>query len=56
MFDHETFGGTPVLGVNKPVIIGHGISKELAFKNMITNAQRVHEAKLVDKIRESFVK
>lgn len=55
-FDHETFGGTPVLGVNKPVIIGHGISKELAFRNMIANAQQVHEAKLVDKIRESFVK
>jgi len=38
------------------VIIGHGISKELAFKNMILQAQKVHESKLVDKIRESFVK
>jgi len=55
-FDHETFGGTPVLGVNKPVIIGHGIAKSLAFKNMITQAQKVHESKLVDKIRESLVK
>jgi glycerol-3-phosphate acyltransferase PlsX len=55
-FDHETFGGTPVLGVNKPVIIGHGISKSLAFKNMILSAQKVHESKLVDKIRESLVK
>ncbi|SFE85452.1 phosphate:acyl-[acyl carrier protein] acyltransferase [Chitinophaga sp. CF118] len=55
-FDHETFGGTPVLGVNKPVIIGHGIARKVAFKNMITLAQQVHEAKLVDKIRESFVK
>ena len=55
-FDHETFGGTPVLGVNKPVIIGHGIAKSLAFKNMITQAQKVHESKLVDKIRESLGK
>ena len=55
-FDHETFGGTPVLGVNKPVIIGHGIAKSVAFKNMITLAQKVHESKLVDKIRESLVK
>lgn len=55
-FNHETFGGTPVLGVNKPVIIGHGISKELAFKNMILQAQKVHASQLVDKIRETFVK
>lgn len=55
-FDHETFGGTPVLGVNKPVIIGHGIAKAVAFKNMISLAQKVHESKLVDKIRESLVK
>jgi glycerol-3-phosphate acyltransferase PlsX len=30
-FNFEDYGGTPVLGVNKPVIIGHGISRaELA--------------------------
>ncbi len=25
-FNFENYGGVPVLGVNKPVIIGHGIS------------------------------
>ncbi len=34
-FHYENYGGTPVLGVGKPVIIGHGISNANAFKNMI---------------------
>jgi glycerol-3-phosphate acyltransferase PlsX len=55
-FDFESYGGTPVLGVSQPVIIGHGISKGIAFKNMIMLAQQMIESKLLDKIRESFVK
>jgi glycerol-3-phosphate acyltransferase PlsX len=55
-FDFESYGGTPVLGVSRPVIIGHGISKGVAFKNMITLAQQMIQTKLLDKIRESFVK
>lgn len=55
-FDFESYGGTPVLGVSQPVIIGHGISKGIAFKNMISLAQQMIETKLLDKIRESFVK
>ncbi|MRG45678.1 phosphate acyltransferase PlsX [Chitinophaga sp. SYP-B3965] len=54
-FDHEQYGGTPILGVAEPIIIGHGISKAEAFKNMIVNAQRMIETKLMDKIKESFV-
>jgi len=55
-FDFESYGGTPVLGVSQPVIIGHGISKGLAFKNMIALAQQMIASKLLDKISESFVK
>lgn len=54
-FDHEQYGGTPVLGVAEPVIIGHGIARSEAFKNMIKTAQQMIESKLMDKIRESFV-
>lgn len=54
-FDHEQYGGTPILGVSEPIIIGHGISKAEAFKNMIINAQRMIETKLMDRIKESFV-
>lgn len=55
-FNFQSYGGTPVLGVSKPVIIGHGISKDTAFKNMIVLAQQMIETKLLEKIRESFVK
>lgn len=53
-FHYENYGGTPVLGVSKPVIIGHGISNDNAFKNMITTAEKMIETGLCDKIRESF--
>jgi glycerol-3-phosphate acyltransferase PlsX len=40
-FNFENYGGTPVLGIAKPVIIGHGISRGTAFHNMITLAQKM---------------
>ncbi len=53
-FDFEIYGGVPVLGVNKPVIIGHGISHAKAFDNMINMAVKMHDEKLIEKIRSSF--
>jgi phosphate acyltransferase len=54
-FNFEQYGGVPVLGVAKPVIIGHGISHATAFKNMIAIAQRMIETKLLEKMKDSFV-
>lgn len=53
-FNFESYGGVPVLGVAKPVIIGHGISHATAFKNMINIACRMMETDLTGKIREKF--
>ena len=53
-FNFETYGGVPVLGVNKPVIIGHGISGEEAFKNMIMIAQKMIAIGFVEKIKGHF--
>ncbi len=53
-FNFENYGGTPVLGINKPVIIGHGISNEKAIKNLLIHAKDVVEAKLMDKFKEAF--
>ncbi len=53
-FNFEIYGGVPVLGVNKPVIIGHGISHAQAFVNMIEMAKKMNEADLTGKIRSSF--
>jgi len=54
-FNFEQYGGVPVLGVAKPVIIGHGISHATAFKNMIRIAQRMIETGLLEKMKNSFV-
>ena len=53
-FNFEIYGGTPVLGVNKPVIIGHGISHGTAFKNMIALAQKMIEKNVMEKMKEEL--
>jgi glycerol-3-phosphate acyltransferase PlsX len=54
-FDFELYGGTPLLGVTKPVIIGHGISRSRAFLNMIVLAQKMITSDLLGKMKESFL-
>ncbi len=53
-FNYELYGGTPILGVNSTVIVGHGISNDVATKNMILQAKRVVDSKITDLIRASF--
>jgi glycerol-3-phosphate acyltransferase PlsX len=52
--DYENYGGSPILGVNAPVIIGHGISNAKAFKNMIFSARDVIQSNLCTIIHDSF--
>ncbi len=54
-FNFENYGGTPVLGVNKPVIIGHGISQAKAFKNMIGVACKMIEKNVLAKMKEELM-
>lgn len=53
-FNYENYGGTPVLGVNAPVIIAHGISNSRAIKNMIHFTQKVTAARLTEKIAQAL--
>lgn len=53
-FNYENYGGTPILGVNSDVIIGHGISNEIAVKNMLKHAYDVANSGLTKKIKEAF--
>ena len=53
-FNFENYGGTPVLGVSKPVVIGHGISKAKAFKNMIRVAQKMIEKDVLGKMKDEL--
>ena len=54
-FHYQNYGGTPVLGVAKPVIIGHGISNDIAFENMITLSVKMVETNFCNKIASSFL-
>ncbi len=53
-FNYENYGGTPILGINGSVIVGHGISNEIAIKNMILLSKEVHEAKISTKIKSAI--
>lgn len=53
-FNFENYGGTPVLGVAKPVIIGHGISGATAFMNMIRLAGIMLEKNVMQKMKEEL--
>ncbi|MBL0883955.1 MAG: phosphate acyltransferase PlsX [Chitinophagaceae bacterium] len=53
-FHYENYGGTPVLGVAKPVIIGHGISNDKAFMNMIALAEKMIHTDICGKMTSSF--
>lgn len=53
-FNYEIYGGTPILGVNSTVMIGHGISSALAIKNMLKLSAEITEVKLHEKIKKAF--
>lgn len=53
-FNSENYGGTPVLGVNKPVIIAHGASSPKAIMNMIIQTREVISSELCEKIKQAF--
>jgi phosphate acyltransferase len=53
-FNYEIYGGTPILGINAPVMIGHGISSARAFQNMIINIEKIVRAELISTLQQSF--
>jgi glycerol-3-phosphate acyltransferase PlsX len=53
-FNYENYGGTPILGVKGNVIIGHGISNDIAVKNMLLLAFDVAKSNLSKKINRAF--
>jgi len=53
-FNYELYGGTPILGVNGNVLIGHGISSPRAIKNMLLLSRDMVNANLPEKIKTAF--
>lgn len=52
--NYELAGGIPVLGVNAPVMIGHGKSTPLAIKNMVLAAEHTIRLGLVERLCKAF--
>lgn len=53
-FNYELYGGTPILGVNGNILIGHGISSPMAFQNMIKLSIDLVNSKLNEKVAQVF--
>lgn len=56
MFNFENYGGTPVLGIQATLVIGHGISNDKAIKNMILETSNVVKSGLIKNIKEALNK
>lgn len=54
LFNWELVGGSPILGVNGNVIIGHGSSTALAISNMIKMSNQVAESGITEKIKNAY--
>lgn len=53
-FNFKHYGGSTILGVNAPVIVGHGITKAETFKKMIELAAEQVGSGMVETMRKSF--
>ncbi len=54
MLNYEEYGGIPILGINAPVIIGHGISNATVFEKMIKVSEQIIDTKFIDVLRNHF--
>jgi glycerol-3-phosphate acyltransferase PlsX len=52
-FNYELQGGSPIIGINGNVVLGHGISSALAIKNMVLLARNLALSKLNQKINDA---
>lgn len=55
-FDYSEYGGTPLLGIAKPVIKAHGSSRAKAIKNAVRKAEIYAGTGVIEKIGENIGK
>ena len=53
-FNYEESGGSPILGINGNVVIGHGVSSATAIKNMVLLSVKMAESNIHLKIKEEL--
>ena len=54
MLDYRTIGGTPFLGIRKPVIKAHGSSDALAFRNAIRQAMEAANSDIAADLEQAL--
>ncbi len=55
LMDYKQIGGSPILGINGNVIIGHGVSDKHAIKSMLIQSYNMAKSKINEKIKESLM-
>jgi len=55
LFDYQNVGGSPIIGLNGNVMIGHGRSTAKAIKNLILLSQQAAISKVTEKIKEELI-
>jgi phosphate acyltransferase len=55
LMNFRAVGGSPILGVNGNVIIGHGVSDKLAVKSMVMQSYNMAKSAINEKIKESLM-
>ena len=54
--NYEVVGGSPIVGVDGNVVIGHGVSSALAIKNMILVAQKMITSNMLEQVKAALLK
>ena len=54
MLDYREIGGTPFLGIKKPVIKAHGSSDALAFRNAVRQAMDTAKSDISAELEEGL--
>ena len=54
MLDYREIGGTPFLGIRKPVIKAHGSSDALAFRNAVKQAMEVAQSDISQELEQGL--
>jgi glycerol-3-phosphate acyltransferase PlsX len=53
-FNYENIGGSPILGINANVVIGHGVSTPLAIKNMLFTGLSMADSRFSETLKEAY--
>lgn len=54
--NYEVVGGSPIVGVDGNVVIGHGVSSPIAIKNMVLVAEKMISSDMLNLLKGALVK